>query len=127
MKIKVDPFDVMFSEFIRRRAFSFAGGCEYCGKQVKKWKDLQCSHFIGRRKRATRYDPDNACGVCFSCHTYLGEHPYEHTDFFKKRLGTDRLERLVIKGNTVTKMDRDEVEQNLRKLIEELDATIFTA
>lgn len=115
MKIKIDPLDKLFSEFIRRRAV-LSGGCEYCGKGAR-WQDLQCSHFIGRRKRATRYDPDNACGACFGCHLYLGEHPYEHTEFFKKRLGSDKLEQLVIKGNTPTKIDKNAVKENLKTLL----------
>lgn len=104
MKIRISPLDSLFSEFIRKRAL-LTGGCEYCG-QFKSYAQLQCSHFIGRRKRSTRYDPDNAAGVCFSCHSYLGEHPYEHTEWFKKRLG-DRFEQLIIKGNTPMKVDKE--------------------
>lgn len=117
MKIRIDKLDKIFSELIRRRAILNTGGCEYCGKK-EIWRDLQCSHFIGRRKRNTRYDPDNACGVDFSCHIYLGEHPYEHTEFFKKRLGSEKLEELIIKGNKIAKLDREEVEEYLNKQLE---------
>lgn len=119
MKIKINPLDKLFSEFIRKRAV-LTGGCECCGKDAR-WQDLQCSHFIGRRKQATRYDPDNACGLCFSCHLYLGEHPYEHTAFFTKRLGSEGLERLVIKGNTVTKLDKEAVKEYLKGLLAEIN------
>ena len=90
MKIKIDKLDILFSRLIRLRADRH---CEYCGK-YKGFENLQCSHFIGRRKKATRYDPDNACGLCFSCHLHLGENPYEHNEFFKKQLGSDRLNSL---------------------------------
>ena len=112
MRIKVDRLDKLFSELIRRRAFP---NCEYCGKKVNRWEDLQCSHFIGRRKRSTRYDSDNASGVCFSCHMYLGEHPYEHTEFFKKRLGSEKLDCLIIKGNQIVKIDREKIEAELKE------------
>ncbi len=111
MKIKIDKLDVLFSQVIRRRA---DGRCEYCGYR----KRLQCSHFIGRRKRNTRYDPDNACGLCFSCHQYLDEHPYEHTEFFTQRLGSEKLEVLVRKGNMIVKIDREEIEECLKRQLE---------
>lgn len=120
MKIKIDPLDRLFSEFIRKRAVLTAGGCEYCGKKLP-WKRLDCSHFIGRRKRSTRWDPDNACGLCRTCHFYLGEHPYEHTKFFEKRLGSERLEQLIIKSNTIVKPDREKIELTLKEALRTLD------
>jgi hypothetical protein len=116
LKVKIDKLDRLFSEYIRRRAILRKGGCEYCGKQVK-WTELQCSHFIGRRKRSTRYDPRNAVGGCFSCHIYYGENPYEHTEFFGKLLGTEELEKLIIRGNTPMKIDREAVEAHLKELL----------
>jgi hypothetical protein len=38
---------------------------------------LQCSHFQGRAKLATRFDPDNAFAHCAGCHRYFGANPYE--------------------------------------------------
>jgi len=120
VKIKLDRLDMLFSEFIRRRAFLFVHGCEYCGKPVESYKKLQCSHFHGRRKRSTRYDPDNACGLCFSCHIYLGENPYTHTEFFKKRLGSERFELLNIRADKVSKIDKDAIKLYLKGKIEEI-------
>lgn len=116
MKIRIDKTDMIFSKFIRLRA---GGICEYCGKL----KILQCSHFHGRRKRSTRYDPDNACALCFSCHQHLGENPYEHTEFFKKRLGSERFELLNIRANMIVKVDKERAKAELKekiKLIEHL-------
>jgi len=119
VKIKLDKNDRLFSEYIRKRAILRRGGCEYCGQRTI-WKELQCSHFIGRRKRATRYDPSNAIGICFSCHLYLGEHPYEHTKFFEKLLGSEKLEELIRKGNTPTKLDKEKVTEYLKELLKEV-------
>lgn len=93
MKIKLNPLDILFSKYVRLKA---GGVCEYCGRTTT----LQCSHYHGRRKRILRWDEENVSAVCFSCHMYLGENPYQHTEFFKKRLGTDRFEKLNIRAET---------------------------
>jgi len=62
MKIRIDPLDTLFSEYIRKRVYREGRAtCERCGKiyydEIKEngeiypaWKNLQCSHFHGRRK-----------------------------------------------------------------------------
>lgn len=110
MKIKLDPLDKLFSCFVRLRA---GGVCEYCGRKAK----LQCSHFHGRRKRSVRYDLDNAAGLDFSCHMYLGENPYVHTEFFKKRLGSERFEQLNIRAEKTARLDRVAIERDLKEKI----------
>jgi len=117
MKIKIDKLDTLFSKFIRLRV---GGKCEYCGKP-KDLKQLQCSHFHGRRKRSVRYDPDNACGVCFTCHQYLASNPYAHTEFFKKRLGDERFQELNIRAEMLVKIDKAEMEQILEEKIKLLE------
>ncbi len=102
---KVDPLDVLFSEYIRRRAIMETGGCERCltpkhdeqkenGDTFPAWKKLQCSHYHGRSSKSVRRDPDNAAGLCGACHIYLGSHPEEHTQFFKNRLGEQDFDLL---------------------------------
>lgn len=115
MRVKIDPLDKLFSEYIRKKAAQ-NGGCEYCGKPTD-WKGLQTSHFHGRRKRSVRYDPDNACGLCFSCHLHLGENPYVHTEFFKKRLGSERFEQLNIRANQLVKIDKEATKLYLKELL----------
>jgi len=120
MKIKLDPLDKLFSRYIRLKA---EGKCEYCGKFVG-YNRLQCSHFIGRRKRSTRYDPENACALDFSCHTFFQEHPYIHTEFFKKRLGSERFELLNARAEVISKVSKESKEkmkQDLREKIEFLE------
>ena len=112
MKIRIDKLDVLFSQFVRLRA---EGKCEYCGRPTDR---LECSHFHGRRKRSTRYDPDNAAGVDFTCHQYLGNNPYAHTEFFKKRLGSERFERLNIRAEMVSpKLDKEAIMASLKDKI----------
>ena len=114
MKIKIDPLDVLFSRFVRLRA---GGVCEYCEKPKK----LQCSHFHGRRKKSVRWDGGNAAGLCFSCHQYLGENPYVHTEWFKRHLGSEKFEALNIRANISWKPDRDKLEAELKDKIKLLE------
>jgi hypothetical protein len=116
LKIRRDKLDTLFSIFIRLRA---GGKCEYCGGASDR---LECSHFHGRRKIATRFDPDNAAGLCFSCHSYLGEHPNKHAAFFITRLGSERYEALNIRAEIVkVKIDREALEAELKEKIKLLE------
>lgn len=81
MKIRLDPLDRLFSEYIRLRANN---KCERCGAYSKR---LQCSHYFGRARKSVRYDEENAVALCFGCHQYFTSYPLEHTEWFKKRLG----------------------------------------
>jgi len=130
MRIKTDRLDRLFSDYIRMRIYGEGRvACEYCGRvyydKVKEngdispaWKRLQCSHFHSRRKRSVRYDPDNACGLDFTCHQFLGGNPYQHTEFFKKRLGSKRFEELNIRAEiTPAKLDKEKVAADLKERI----------
>ena len=134
MKIKITKEDRLFSECVRRRAMCDMGGCEYCGKPkydktredgslFPAWMTLECSHYVGRGTKATRYDLENAIGACFSCHQWLGAHPYQHTEFFKKRLGSDRFEKLNIRAETThPKPDLEKITLELKEKIRVLES-----
>ena len=119
----LQELDSLFSEFIRKRAVAFQGGCEYCGRGVSSYLALECSHFHRGNKMSTRFDPDNACGLCGGpegCHLYLGENPYAHTEFFKKRLGSQRFEELNIRAETLlrySKFDKEQLKAKLKSQI----------
>ena len=118
MEVKISPLDLVFAKYMRLAA---SGICEYCGASNKS---LQCSHFHGRRKLSTRYDPENCCAVCFTCHQYFHEHPNIHTEFFKKRLGSERFEQLNIRANMIKKMsklDKENLKIYYIKKIKELE------
>ena len=109
--MKIDPLDNLFSEYIRKRAIQRVGGCERCltpkfdiqkdnGDIFPAWKQLQCSHFIGRSKRSVRYDDENCIGICGGCHLYLTAHPIEHVEFFKTRLTEEGFDMLNSRART---------------------------
>lgn len=131
MKIRRDKLDILFSEYIRRRAIKLVGGCERCltlkydtlkedGSIFPAWKKLQCAHFDGRSKKSVRWDEDNACACCYGCHQYLDSHPLEKVEFFKHRLGEERFE--FLRGRmriTYPKPDKRLIELYLKtKLLE---------
>lgn len=101
MKSKFASLDLLFSEFIRKRAMP---RCERCLTVKTTWKQLQCSHFYGRRKRSVRWDEDNGTGLCGACHLYFTANPNEHVEWQKERLG-DRFDDLKIRANTPGKPD----------------------
>lgn len=131
MRIKRDKLDALFSEFIRKRAIAEVGGCQRClrpkfdivkdnGDILPAWKQLECSHFFGRSRQATRYDEDNAVGLCGACHMYFTSHPLEHTEWFAARLG-ERFEFLQGRmRNTWPHPDKKLIEIYLRERIKGL-------
>jgi len=117
MKIKLDPLDTLFSKFIRLRAMKLVHGCERCLSWKEDYKGLQCSHFFGRAKKSLRWDEDNAVGLCFGCHQYLGSHPHEHLEWFVSHLGEERFEMLLGRVRTLQKPDKDLVALYLNQRI----------
>lgn len=98
--------DNLFSQFVRSRAIARVGGCERCGSQKRDiekedgsifpaWKQLQCSHFIGRATKQTRWHEDNGSGLCGGCHMYLEHHPAEMVEWFIKTYGQRTYDLLL--------------------------------
>ena len=115
MKIRIDKRDTVFSKLIRLRA---RFNCERCGRYFPKGHGLQCAHIFSRRHQSTRYDPDNACALCFTCHQYFGEHPTIFTAWVKKRLGDGCYSLLEARHSTIikrTKSDAESLYQHLKE------------
>jgi 5-methylcytosine-specific restriction endonuclease McrA len=108
VRIKIDPADKVFSQYIRLRD----GECLRCHSKVKlNDRGLpishNASHFHGRGKESTRFDPDNVCTLCFACHSWFTAHPQEHYDWQVKRLGQKKIDELTLKVNTYHKKNRE--------------------
>jgi len=104
MKIKLNALDKMFSKLIRVRD---KWTCQRCFRYypVEHKQGLHCSHYHGRRKKSVRYDPENACALCFGCHQYFHENPEKHKQFMLDRLGENRFNILQIRAETPGKPD----------------------
>lgn len=106
-KIKIRQSDKLFSEYIRTRD---NWTCQRCGKQYQPpTQALHCSHFMGRGKENTRFDPLNCDALCYGCHQYFTSHPAEHYQWQVERKGQKLVDALVLRSNTYKKrQDKDE-------------------
>ena len=89
--IKRDAADIRFSKMIRERD---AYTCQRCHKYLGPSPGLHAAHMFSRRIKATRFDQDNACALCYGCHQYLDSHPNEKLTFFRDRLGDEKFDAL---------------------------------
>lgn len=106
MRIRLDRADMTFSEYIRRRD----GKCVRCGKLGEGNNGivgLQNSHYFGRRRENTRFDPENCDALCFYCHQVWGSEDREsYREFKVRQLGEKGYKALCLRANTMKKKDR---------------------
>ncbi len=124
MKVRRNKLDIVFSLLIRTRD---KWTCQRCQKYHPEGarQSLHASHFHSRRKQSTRYDFQNACAHCFSCHQYLGENPIEFQRWILAFLGPREYELLNGRaGQTVkrNKKDKEELYQDLKAELQRLAA-----
>lgn len=101
--IKRNLTDALFSDVVRELANWV---CQRCGGNFEERKDIfDNSHFYSRRNRSVRFDFENTSAICRGCHIYFGEHPAEHTEFFKKKLGEKGFDALSRRAHTPQKVD----------------------
>lgn len=122
MKIKIDKADSTFSKYIRKRD----GKCIRCGSSVEFNEagmpiTHQASHFYGRAKESTRFDPLNVDCLCHGCHQYWGSTNREEYRQFKiKQLGQQGYNLLTLRANSYQKKDRKMSYIIAKKLLESL-------
>lgn len=107
MRITRDKADDIFSKYIRLRD----GKCLRCGSPVKfneKGDPIShnASHFQGRRKEATRFNPLNCDTLCFSCHQYFTANPAEHYLWQVQKKGQVTVNEIIVRSNSYKKKDR---------------------
>lgn len=104
--------DKLVSQMIRS-----TGHCQRCGKT----ENLQCSHIISRRYSATRCDMDNVQVLCAGCHMYFTHWPKEFSRWITETVGIEKYEELKQKAETVTKVDWEQVYNELKERAKEYD------
>lgn len=104
MVIKLRKADVKFSKYIRTRD---GWRCVRCSKQyIPPTQGLQNSHFWGRGRENTRFDPDNCDALCFRCHQYWGGDGREEYMAYKQaQLGERAYRDLKIRAFQYKKKD----------------------
>jgi 5-methylcytosine-specific restriction endonuclease McrA len=103
--IKRDKADDAFSKWIRLRDRK----CKRClktGSGPLGITGLQASHFQGRRKENTRFDPENVDALCAGCHQYFTSNPGDHYMWQVQTKGQKAVEDIVLRSNMYKKRDR---------------------
>lgn len=119
MAIRRKADDDAFSKCIRLRSDYV---CERCEKDYKDNPgSLHASHFFGRRRLSTRFDPHNAASHCVTCHQYLGENPIKFAKWIESYVcfhyGELAYADLVQRQSEIVKLSkvqRKELTQRLR-------------
>lgn len=102
--IRIDQADRYFSLFIRYRA---NWRCERCLKQYEVGSaGLHNSHFWGRVRESTRFDPVNCVAHCHGCHSFLTANPELHREWKLKQIGQQQYDLLMVRAHTTQKKDR---------------------
>lgn len=106
--IKIRPSDRAFSLYIRTRD---NWTCQRCGGQyTPPTSALHCSHFMGRGKENTRFDPENADALCYGCHRYFTAHPALHYEWQVDRKGQRAVDLIKFRsGQYKKRQDKDEL------------------
>ncbi len=104
-KIKADRADTVFSKAIRTRDKWTCQRCET--EYTPPTKALHCSHYFGRGRENTRFDPENCDALCHGCHQFWGSDDKEGYRNFKiNQLGQVGFDALVLRANMYKKKDR---------------------
>jgi len=111
--IKRDSLDARFSKFVRSRD---EWKCQRCNRFFEEGErqGLHCSHYFGRRKGGTRFDPANCDSLCFGCHQFFSENKAKYETWKALRLGKNNLYLLEMRATSV-KPDREMVKLWLKK------------
>ena len=112
--------DNLFSEYVRRRALQSVHGCERCLTGKTDYHQLDCAHMFSRNKRSTRWDIDNAAGLCSGCHRFLDDNAYEKVEFFKKRLGDKAFKYLFARASRPAKVNAAAIRLFLQQKLKEV-------
>lgn len=81
----------------------------------------QASHYFGRGKENTRYDPDNVDCLCGACHRIWGSDDREsYRDFKISQLGEDGLVKMRVRSHQYCKRDEKLRKLQAKTLLEEL-------
>lgn len=103
--VKLDKADVTFSLYIRTRD---KWTCQRCGVYYEPpTKALHCSHYFGRGREGTRFDPENCDALCHGCHAYWSSQDREgYRNYKVNQLGQRAFDLLGLRAETYAKKDR---------------------
>lgn len=107
---RVKVLDTWFSKYIRLlNSTNFYCTCCTCGK-IDMWSNMDCGHFIGRQKKALRWDERNCNPQCKYCNRYNEGRKYEYGEFLKKKYDEQMPDLLTFLGNKPKQFAPHEIE-----------------
>ena len=127
MKIKRYPADDVFSQLIRLRDKR----CVRCESLVR-FNDLglpvshEASHYFGRGKWGTRFDPLNVDTLCFACHKIYGSDDKQAYEKFKiDQLGQNEFNKLTLRAWNKSQMGSNFWKRLTRKQAQDVFSDLF--
>ena len=125
--MKLRKTDTMFSQYIRQRDGWRCVACDLEKEGGSKdysenKRGLECSHYWGRGRENTRFDPEDCIALCTYHHRYSwghGDGRDRYTEFMKKRLGKN-FDLLRVRAHTYKKRDDKLDEIIIRELLKEV-------
>jgi len=117
VKIKESKLDAIFSQIMRSR-----GKCDFCGRGREHGVVLQCAHGFSRRYRGTRWTEEANFCLCSGCHMKFTHDPIGWDDYMQATWGEEKYNRLRAQAQAITKADREEILEKLKKRLEEINA-----
>ena len=93
MKIVMKKADLEWAESVKERDDWI---CQKCGtyKPEGNRQGIAAHHIFGRSRQRTRHTLDNGISLCFACHMWAHQNPFEFHDMMKSRLGSDEYDEL---------------------------------
>ena len=115
--------DTVFSQFIRLRGSNDEGwgNCWTCGS-LRRWQDVDCGHFITRKKLSTRWMETNCQFQCKQCNMNGGQQ-YVFSKKLDEFHGEGTAEAIPIASNRTRKFSVHELEemyQYYKKRVDEI-------
>jgi len=118
MRLKRDKHDKVFSDLVRCRS-NYT--CESCGKECHgDLSMLDCSHYISRAHKRTRWHPDNAFAHCKSCHHKLGGNPGAFYQHYIEKRGIETEQQVQSAAKRSWRATKDQKELLYRHYVNQL-------
>ncbi len=112
----VKELDKAFSQFIRMRAADDDGlsPCFTCG-EVKKWKEGDAGHFIGRSAYSVRWNEMNVQFQCKRCNIFQNGQQYLYSLGLDSMYGQGAAESLLKESKQLTKFSVDDLRDMVKQ------------
>lgn len=112
----ISKLDSAFSQYIRQKNANEHGlvKCYTC-ETVSHWKEMDCSHFIKREHRGTRWHENNCRPACQYCNRTLNGNLTVFEERLTLEIGKEAVEELKRLSRQAVKHTKYELQELLTK------------